>query len=135
MKLHVPEENDEVKRVRRGGGVKGKGSKHDRRKQQKWCAVCGLYKSTVHCVVCKVPICAPGARNVRGDPAQQDLCVRDCWERHKLYGLPQKCDDKADWRGPWWVGYERHEKARKDAHTNKRQRASTGMPSMRNNGL
>ncbi len=94
--------------------------------------VCGLYKVTYWCKMCKVSkngvachaaICPPGARN-----HGVDLDLRDCWARHKLYGLPGKGDDKADWRGPWWSGYEEHRKnkASKGPRPLKRPRASTG---------
>eukprot|EP01043_Picozoa_sp_COSAG02_P071823 COSAG02_NODE_13284_length_1415_cov_13.454425_2_plen_171_part_00 len=106
MALHVPENLPAVLPTR-GGGVRGKGSKHYRAKQQSWCAICTKYKPTVQCKVCKRPICRPGARG------PSDLDVRDCWARHELHGFPAKGDKKEDWRGPWWDGYD-------DWHANKR---------------
>ena len=85
-----------------------------------------LYEVTVGCSVCKrmkggkmcaVRICPPSSQNTRG--ANTDLDIRDCWARHQIYGLPAAHERREDWRGPWWVGYDRYQR---DKAQNKRQR-------------
>eukprot|EP01047_Picozoa_sp_COSAG01_P071257 COSAG01_NODE_11014_length_2026_cov_14.677218_2_plen_242_part_00 len=135
MNLHVPEEMEEQVPRPRAKGVRGGGTRVYRRKHQELCRVCGLYKTTIRCKVCKVPICAHAACN-----PGVDLAVRDCWARHQLYGLPGKYESKKDWRGPWWTGYKDHQEQKRKAAANrnvasKRLRASTGTSLPRHSGL
>jgi hypothetical protein len=127
MKLHEPIELGEQLPARcRNAGAKGHGSANYRRKVQVMCAICGLYKVTFGCRVCKdkkcrpLAICPAGSRNLG-----VDLGLRDCWARHKIHGVPSSKDDKADWRGSWWSGYEAHRKL-KAQKAQKRPRHSTG---------
>jgi hypothetical protein len=135
MHLHVPEELPAQIPAHGAKGKKGEGTKVYRRTQQEMCEICGLYKSSVRCKVCKRSICAPAAIN----PAK-DVCVRDCWARHTIYGFPPKFASKKDWRGPWWQGYEEHQDSKKrrserGAKGAKKSRKSTGSSLPRNNGL
>jgi hypothetical protein len=127
MKLHEPIElGEQLPAHCRNAGAKGHGSANYRRKVQVMCAICGLYKVTFGCRVCKdkkcrpLAICPAGSRNLG-----VDLGLRDCWARHKIHGVPSSKDDKADWRGSWWSGYEAHRKL-KAQKAQKRPRHSTG---------